>query len=536
MKSLHCDVPLLLAVYLICAGVGAQSVSTTTLTSSANPSFAGALVTFTATVFGNAPNGTVNFQDGAVSIAGCAAVALTNLGSASRSATCATSALAAGSHAIAASYTGDGNNPASSAGVTQTVALSVPGTATVISNPYGTLSVQGATLVGNIISNMSSNVVIQFGNVPGGPGVAAEIDFQGFNLGQGVQLVIRSGAAAQLVHLIDKSANPSVIAGELTANDFGGGGFPILYLKNRNGITINAGGAINGRDGIGVDTLGDSWSEGQPLVNNGVIDAGFSMEVLASKINGSGEFRGDSIAFHTFGNANNPVNGPYFLQNGILLQSGHGSGPGTALSLTINAYGSTPQVLNFRIISNAFVWMPSVWPSGVALPTNNGVVPPAGTRPSGVTDPGYGGGSMIVQADYALTLVNGGTNDFVFPGTIVLKAGGKLDFNDVAVNQGWTTTGRSFQGVFFESPNIVSSNGSIRLYSNDLNWANFSTLPHAPVRTFSLVRNADGSATFAPSDATTPHVNTYSLLVNTAASGGCWTCLVNTQPVNMFGT
>ena len=175
------------------------------------------------------------------------------------------------------------------------MALSVPGTATVISNPYGPLSVQGATLVGNTISNMSNNVVIQIGNLPGTPGVAAEIDLQGFNLGPGGQLYVRSGAAGQFVYLVDQSPNPSVIAGLVVANDFGGGGFPILYLKNRNGMTINAGGAIAGQDGIGVDTLAGGWSAGQPLVNNGVIDAGSSMELLASKITRSGEFRGDSI-------------------------------------------------------------------------------------------------------------------------------------------------------------------------------------------------------------------------------------------------
>src|SRR5207253_2042447 len=54
---------------------GSGAPTTTTLTSSLNPSMVGANVTFTATVMGSNPTGSVNFSDGGVSIAGCAAVA-----------------------------------------------------------------------------------------------------------------------------------------------------------------------------------------------------------------------------------------------------------------------------------------------------------------------------------------------------------------------------------------------------------------------------------------------------------------------------
>jgi hypothetical protein len=134
-----------------------------------------------------------------------------------------------------------------------------------------------------------------------------------------------------------------------------------------------------------------------------------------------------------------------------------------------------------------------------------------------------------------LALRNGGTNDFAFPGAIALKAGGTLDFNGVAVNQGWTTTGQSFQGLFFEAPSIVSPAGLIQLYGNDLNWMNFSALPQQYVRAFSLKRNGDGSASFAAADTVAPHLNTYSVIQGAAATGGCWVCLVNTAPVNMYG-
>ncbi len=85
-----------------------KAASTTTLRSSANPSAVGASVTFTATVAGSSPTGSVNFTDGGSSIAGCAAVALS-----SGKATCTTSSLAAATHSIVANYGGDTNNAAS---------------------------------------------------------------------------------------------------------------------------------------------------------------------------------------------------------------------------------------------------------------------------------------------------------------------------------------------------------------------------------------------------------------------------------------
>lgn len=203
--------------------------------------------------------------------------------------------------------------------------------------------------------------------------------------------------------------------------------------------------------------------------------------------------------------------------------------------MTLNAYGPAPQAINVMTNGNATVSMPSAWPASTNVPPNNTVVPPGVTRAAGVPDPAYGGGSLIVQSTGTLTLAGGTTNDFVFPGGIVLKASGTLDLNDVLLNQGWTTAGKSFQGMYVESPNILNTGGNIDALSNDLNWLNFSTLPHAPVRAFTLVRNANGTASYAAADATAPHLDTYSTLSNAAASGACWTCLVNTTPVNMFG-
>ncbi len=87
--------------------------STTTLASSLNPSTVGTPVTFTATVTGTDPTGSVAFTDGGNAIGGCSAVALTGSGNA-RTAACTTSALSQGTHSIVAAYAGDAGNAASS--------------------------------------------------------------------------------------------------------------------------------------------------------------------------------------------------------------------------------------------------------------------------------------------------------------------------------------------------------------------------------------------------------------------------------------
>ena len=511
--------------------------TTTALTSSANPSVVGLSVTLTATVTGANPTGTVKFDDGGTTIVACGAVGLTGSGN-SRTATCVTSALTAAIHTINASYQGDANNAPSSASLMQTVAPGVPGTATIVTNPYGPVSVQGATLVGNTISNFSCNASIQFGTVAGSASVAAEIDFQGLNIGPGCELDIRSGAAGQFVFLVNKDANPTLIAGNVDA-PFTATTPVVIYLKNPHGITVTSTGILAGFAGLGVDTLGATWTTGKDIVNEGFIIGEVNLELVAANIHGGGEFRANAITVRTFGNANNPVNGAFFLSNGLRLRGGSGAGvptPGVIVALTVNAYGSVPQFLNFNIQDNGTVWMPSSWPAGSTVPVNNAVVPPNGVRAAGVPDPAYGGGSIIVQALGTLALVDGGTHDFVFPGGIALKSGVSIDTAGVQVNQGWTTSGQAFQGTFFEAPVIMSSNGFIQSYTNNLNWVNFSVFPSTPVRAFMLVRNANNSASFTTSDSITPHLNTYSVLINAAAQGQCWNpCLINSQPVNMFG-
>ena len=110
-----------IASYAFTVGSTAPPLATPTvsLASSTNPSSAGQSVTLTATVTGTAgaPSGTVDFRNGATSIAGCSAAAV----SAGR-ATCTTTALPTGTLSITAAYSGDASYTAATSGaLTQTV-------------------------------------------------------------------------------------------------------------------------------------------------------------------------------------------------------------------------------------------------------------------------------------------------------------------------------------------------------------------------------------------------------------------------------
>jgi hypothetical protein len=97
------------------------ATTTITLTATPNPAASGSIVTFTATITGANPTGTVTFFDRGNPIAGCAGIVLVN-GVASCSAL-----LALGSHSITATYSGDSNNAgATSLVVVETVNPSLP--------------------------------------------------------------------------------------------------------------------------------------------------------------------------------------------------------------------------------------------------------------------------------------------------------------------------------------------------------------------------------------------------------------------------
>lgn len=403
--------------------------------------------------------------------------------------------------------------------------------ATVVANPYGPMVVQGATMSGTSIASFAKAPVIRLGTTPGANGSFAQIDFAGLSLASDVVLSVQAGAPNQTIWLRDTGPSPSAIAGRVRAIGGNGANAPKLYLESAQGVRIDAAGAVEGPSGLTVDTLGATVDFGGTIDNAGTLDGGPALSLLAARITGGGPYKGDALLISTFGNANNPVNGSRFLANGLQLFPGTGA----SVALTLNDYGAGPQFLNLKVNGDASIAMPSAWPAGSVLPPNNAPLAFGGTRAPGAGEPVFGGGSMIIQAAGDMTVVGGTAGDFVFPGAIALIATGTLNLNGTLINQGWTTTGKTFQGVFFESPRIVSPAGTIRVLANNLNWINFSTLPHAAVRAWALAPQSNGGAAYVTADGTLPHLNTYSVVSEAAANGECWICLISTQSVNMYG-
>lgn len=136
----------------------AGSTTTTAIVSSLNPAAVGASVTFTATVTGSSPTGTVNFTRNGTSLSGCSARALSGAGN-TRTATCATTTLPAGTSTIAAAYSGDGGNtPSTSAGLAQVVVL--PSTTTTLASSLNPAALGASvTLTASVTGNAPSGTV-----------------------------------------------------------------------------------------------------------------------------------------------------------------------------------------------------------------------------------------------------------------------------------------------------------------------------------------------------------------------------------------
>jgi len=402
------------------------------------------------------------------------------------------------------------------------------GAATVTHNPYGPFTVQGATRSGDTLSGWQANAVIQLGSVPGDGNAVARIDVAGLDLPPGTTLTVRAGAPGQGVLLYNAGGTASAVHGTLRFDGVPGVAFR-AQVQDRNGLTVADTGRVITAAVLTVSTLDATWSVGQPLVNQGLVQGDVQLRIAGARITGGGRFLSNDIHVATFGHANNPVNGNYFLANGLQLAPASG----TQVALSVSHYGTAPQVLNFAVNGDALLAMPSAWPAGYFAPPNSLPALPGETRPASVGNPAHGGSGLIVQASGDLKLAGGTSQDLVLAGGVVLKAGGTLDLAGVAIVNGWTLSGQSFQGVNLEAPRITSSSGPIRIYTNNLNWGNFSTYPFAPVRTWQFLPRPDGTATYVPADAIVPHLNPYAALVNAAARGECWSCLVDMRPFDM---
>ena len=133
-----------------------SGTSSTSVASSGTPSTLGASVTFTATVSGSNPTGTVSFTDGGTAISGCATQALSGTGN-SRTATCSTTVLTLGTHTIAAIYSGGGGNASStSAGLSQVVNAVASGTNVALASAGGVASASSSLGAGYPIAALNN--------------------------------------------------------------------------------------------------------------------------------------------------------------------------------------------------------------------------------------------------------------------------------------------------------------------------------------------------------------------------------------------
>ncbi|WP_424630519.1 Ig-like domain repeat protein [Bradyrhizobium sp. SYSU BS000235] len=228
------------------------AASSTGLTSSLNPSALGQSVTFTATVTGTSPTGTVQFKDGASNLG--AAVTLTG-----GTATFTTSALTTGGHSITAVYSGDANNGTStSSALTQTVNQSGTTTSVVSSvNPSApgqsvtfTATVTGASPTGTVqfkdgASNLGAAVALAGGTATfttsalasGGHAITAVYSGDGNNATSTSTALTQSVNLLATTTAVSSSANPSKIGESVTftATVSSGGGTPTGTVTFKDG-------------------------------------------------------------------------------------------------------------------------------------------------------------------------------------------------------------------------------------------------------------------------------------------------------------
>jgi hypothetical protein len=154
--------------FSVCAAA-ASGATSTSLASSVNPSTVGQSVTFTATVTGASPTGTVQFKNGAANLG--SPVTLNGSGMAAL----ATAALTQGSHAITVVYGGDLNNASSTSPVlTQVVnALPVGATTTALASSLNPSTLGQAVTFTATVTGASPTGSVQFFNGASSLGTSA---------------------------------------------------------------------------------------------------------------------------------------------------------------------------------------------------------------------------------------------------------------------------------------------------------------------------------------------------------------------------
>jgi len=204
-------------------------------------------------------------------------------------------------------------------------------------------------------------------------------------------------------------------------------------------------------------------------------------------LTGSGVLTASTVDLNVTGNVRNVVSPTNPLLNGFTIANG----PFSSTSISIDAEGSTPQIINLHVNGNAVLdsAATSTFVNSVFFPTK------------GLTNPvPNAGGNLLVNAtgnltvkgsvpsSYALsTDILGLSNAFVFPGGVALKAGGMLTLNTTIDNGYTAVAGPNFQGVFLSAPQIfvsgpfVTSGNTIVHASGPISAAVYVASPVSPV-------------------------------------------------------
>jgi hypothetical protein len=212
-----------------------KASSSTSVSSSGSPSDAGDTVTFTATVTGVGPSGSVEFDDGGSAIAGCATQPLTG-----GTATCVTSTLAVGDHSITAAYGGDASNLGSTSGAlvqevdraSSSTSVSSSGNPSAAGDPVTlTATVTGASPSGSVEFDDGGSAITGCETQPltggtatcvtsalavGDHSITAAYGGDGSNLGSTSAALVQEVDRAPSTTTVTSSANPSTVGDSVT--------------------------------------------------------------------------------------------------------------------------------------------------------------------------------------------------------------------------------------------------------------------------------------------------------------------------------
>lgn len=262
---------------------GAAAPTTTVLASSLNPSTFGQSVTFTATVTGSSPTGTVQFKDGASNLGSPAAVS-------GGIATFTTSSLAIGTHPVTAVYGGDSANLGSTSNQVNQVVNPVPTTTALVSSLNPSTFGQSVTFTATVTgSSPTGTVQFKDGATNLGPPAtvsAGVATLTTSTLGVGthpitavyggnatdagstsntVQQVVNASGGSPTTTAIQSSLNPAVVGQTVTFTAMVTGSSPTGTVQFTDG-GVNLGGPVTLLGGAATFTTSSLGVGAHPIV------------------------------------------------------------------------------------------------------------------------------------------------------------------------------------------------------------------------------------------------------------------------------